>query len=205
MELTDRQKQIIEIVKKQQPISGEKIASILGFARATLRPMSGILQAKPKVGYLINEEHTNSVLVEQIAKQKVEKVMAISVNLTKETSIQDAIIQLFLEDCGSLYVTDNREILGIVSRKDLLKSALGDSDLNAIPVGMVMTKMPNLYTVFSDTLVVDATKLLVTHRVDSLPVLSRPVYEETGKKEVIGKFSKSTASRLLLDIFNKDL
>ncbi|MFZ2506112.1 MAG: HTH domain-containing protein, partial [Trichococcus flocculiformis] len=51
MELTDRQKQIIEIVKKQQPISGEKIASILGFARATLRPdfslltMSGILQA----------------------------------------------------------------------------------------------------------------------------------------------------------------
>ena len=211
MELTDRQKQIIEIVKKQQPISGEKIASILGFARATLRPdfslltMGGILQAKPKVGYLINEEHTNSVLVEQIAKQKVEKVMAISVNLTKETSIQDAIIQLFLEDCGSLYVTDNREILGIVSRKDLLKSALGDSDLNAIPVGMVMTKMPNLYTVFSDTLVVDATKLLVTHRVDSLPVLSRPVYEETGKKEVIGKFSKSTASRLLLDIFNKDL
>ena len=211
MELTDRQKQIIEIVKKQQPISGEKIASILGFARATLRPdfslltMSGSLQAKPKVGYLINEEHTNSVLVEQIAKQKVEKVMAISVNLTKETSIQDAIIQLFLEDCGSLYVTDNREILGIVSRKDLLKSALGDSDLNAIPVGMVMTKMPNLYTVFSDTLVVDATKLLVTHRVDSLPVLSRPVYEETGKKEVIGKFSKSTASRLLLDIFNKDL
>jgi CBS-domain-containing membrane protein len=87
--------------------------------------MSGILQAKPKVGYLINEEHTNSVLVEQIAKQKVEKVMAISVNLTKETSIQDAIIQLFLEDCGSLYVTDNREILGIVSRKDLLKSASG--------------------------------------------------------------------------------
>ncbi|PTQ85194.1 CBS domain protein [Trichococcus patagoniensis] len=211
MELTDRQKQIIEIVKKQQPISGEKIAFILGFARATLRPdfslltMSGILLAKPKVGYLINEEHTNSVLVEQIAKQKVEKVMAISVNLTKETSIQDAIIQLFLEDCGSLYVTDNREILGIVSRKDLLKSALGDSDLNAIPVGMVMTKMPNLYTVFSDTFVVDATKLLVTHRVDSLPVLSRSVYEETGKKEVIGKFSKSTASRLLLDIFNKDL
>ena len=38
MELTDRQKQIIEIVKKQQPISGEKIASLLGFARATLRP-----------------------------------------------------------------------------------------------------------------------------------------------------------------------
>lgn len=84
------------------------------------------------------------MLVEQIAKQKVEKVMAISVNLTKETSIQDAIIQLFLEDCGSLYVTDNREILGIVSCKDLLKSALGDSDLNAIPVGMVMTKMQNL-------------------------------------------------------------
>ena len=103
MELTDRQKQIIEIVKKQQPISGEKIASILGFARATLRPdfsmltIGGILQAKPKVGYLTNKEHTNVVLVEQIAKKKVEKVKAISVNLTKEASIQDTIMQLILE------------------------------------------------------------------------------------------------------------
>lgn len=211
MELSERQKQIIEIVKKQQPISGEKIASLLGFARATLRPdftlltMSGILLAKPKVGYLINEEHSNSFFVDQIAKQKVEKVMGISVNLTKETSIQDAIIQLFLEDCGSLYVTDNLEILGIVSRKDLLKSALGETDLTKIPVGMVMSKMPNLYTVFSDTTVLDAAKLLVTHSVDSLPVISRKTYEENGKKEVIGKFSKSTATRLLLDIFNKDI
>ncbi|HHW28692.1 MAG TPA: HTH domain-containing protein, partial [Syntrophomonadaceae bacterium] len=38
MELTPRQEQIIEIVKKNTPITGEKIAELLNVRRATLRP-----------------------------------------------------------------------------------------------------------------------------------------------------------------------
>lgn len=76
MELTDRQNRLSKSsrnssrfpVKRLPPywdLRGRRCA--LDFSLLT---MSGILQAKPKVGYLINEEHTNSVLVEQIAKQK---------------------------------------------------------------------------------------------------------------------------------------
>ncbi|MCG6528122.1 helix-turn-helix domain-containing protein, partial [Vibrio parahaemolyticus] len=57
LELTKRQLKIIEIVKDNQPISGETIAKKLGFSRATLRndlsilTMTGLLDARPKVGY----------------------------------------------------------------------------------------------------------------------------------------------------------
>lgn len=57
MKLTTRQTEIINIVKAEQPISGEKIAQTLGLSRATLRndlsilTMTGLLDAKPKVGY----------------------------------------------------------------------------------------------------------------------------------------------------------
>jgi len=210
LEFSQRQKEIITIVKAEQPITAEKIAEIVGYSKATLRPdfslltMSGILTAKPKVGYLINEEFSDSLVVDQIARQKIEHVMAVAVNIPKELSIQDAIIQLFLEDCGSLYIVEDRVLVGIVSRKDLLKGALGDADLSKVPVGTLMSKMPNIYTIFDDTSVLEATRSLVLHAVDSLPVLSREIYDSEGKKVVVGKFSKSTATRQLLDILKKE-
>ena len=57
IELNERQEKILAIVKKEGPITGEKIASLLNVTRATLRPdlavltMSGFLEAKPRVGY----------------------------------------------------------------------------------------------------------------------------------------------------------
>jgi len=57
LELTRRQETILEIVKKSGPITGEQIAEKLSLTRATLRPdlailtMSGLLEARPRVGY----------------------------------------------------------------------------------------------------------------------------------------------------------
>ncbi|MDE9438310.1 helix-turn-helix domain-containing protein [Staphylococcus xylosus] len=57
IELSKRQQQIVEIVKNNGPITGEHIAERLSLTRATLRPdlailtMSGILEARPRVGY----------------------------------------------------------------------------------------------------------------------------------------------------------
>ena len=53
MNLSQRQEKIIEIVKRDQPLSGEKIADHLGISHATLRTdlsfltMAGILEASP--------------------------------------------------------------------------------------------------------------------------------------------------------------
>ena len=57
MGLTARQKQIAEIVRAEGPITGQRIADQLHVTRAALRSdlailiMSGIIDARPKVGY----------------------------------------------------------------------------------------------------------------------------------------------------------
>ena len=77
--LTDRQEQIIKIVKEQGPIKGEEIADKLGYVRATLRPdltvrtKSGVLEARPRVGYFYNAKGINSRVFEEINKIKVKE------------------------------------------------------------------------------------------------------------------------------------
>ena len=62
MEWTERQQRIVEIVKASGSITGEKIAAMLNLTRATLRPdltiltMSGVLVARPRVGYSYRED-----------------------------------------------------------------------------------------------------------------------------------------------------
>ena len=57
LKLSERQKKIVEIVKIQQPVSGERISELLDISRATLRSdlsfltLVGILKATPKIGY----------------------------------------------------------------------------------------------------------------------------------------------------------
>ena len=59
IELTNRQKKIIEIVKKYQPITSENIAEKLNMTRAALRPdltiltMTGFLEARPRLDIFI--------------------------------------------------------------------------------------------------------------------------------------------------------
>lgn len=72
MKLTARQEEIIKIVKKEQPISGDKIAASLGLTKPTLRSdlavltMTGILDAKPKVGYFFSGSRVEPLLFETV-------------------------------------------------------------------------------------------------------------------------------------------
>ena len=58
IKLNQRQLKIIDIVKENEPITSESIAASLNVTRATLRSdlailtMTGILDARPKVGYV---------------------------------------------------------------------------------------------------------------------------------------------------------
>ena len=58
MKLSERQEEIVRIVKRGQPVTSESIAEKLGVTRAALRAdlailtMIGILDARPKVGYV---------------------------------------------------------------------------------------------------------------------------------------------------------
>lgn len=205
MKFTERQKHIIDIVKSNEPISGDNIAEQLGLTKSTLRSdlailtMTGILDARPKVGYIYSGLGFEPLIQEQLSAKTVQDIMILPVIIGQETTVHDAITDLFMYDVGSLYVVDNetKELLGLVSRKDLLRSMMtgGHSET---AIGIVMTRMPNIVTTYPEMTALNAAKLISRHQIDSLPVV-----KEKGSKEVIGKISKTTLVNLLIELGDK--
>ncbi|MGB6178414.1 CBS domain-containing protein [Carnobacterium sp.] len=210
MDLSERQKEIIEIVKENEPISGEKIASLIGFSRSTLRSdlslltLSELLIAKPKVGYFYNAHRVEPFIIKDLKETQVENVMSVPVIVHSKTSIQDTIIKMFLEDVGSVYITEQNHLVGLVSRKDLLKTVIGKMNIEEMPVSMAMTRVPNVAYVFSNDSVEAATKKLLEHEVDSLPVIAFDDGKGSKQLKIVGKFSKTLISRLFLNIIKND-
>ncbi len=210
MELTERQARIVEIVKGASPITGEQIAAKLDLTRATLRPdltiltMSGVLEARPRVGYFFRDKRVPSLIAERLRQLRVGDFKSVPVVVRENVSIYDAIVAMFTQNVGSLIVVGaDRVLLGMVSRKDLLKAALGKNDLQQVPVGVIMTRMPNIVMTTLDEPVLEAAKKLVQHQVDSLPVVEGFIDENGDERyEVVGRFTKTNLSKLFLDIAN---
>ncbi|MCC5910354.1 MAG: helix-turn-helix transcriptional regulator [Clostridiaceae bacterium] len=206
IEFTERQKKIIEIVKQNQPITGQEIGNLLNVTRATLRPdlailtMSSVLDARPKVGYFYTGKPHVNLLEKQVGSIKVEDIMSLPVVVTENVSVYDAIVTMFLEDTGTVYVVSNSALVGVVSRKDFLKSTMGGGDINKIPVGMIMSRMPNIITVLPEESILAAANKIVEHEVDSLPVIEKKMVEGKEKIEVIGRISKSNITKLFVEI-----
>lgn len=213
--LTKRQNTILEIVRNDGPITGEQIAERLSLTRATLRPdfailvMSGLLEARPRVGYYYTGKTEYGVIAEGIRKLKVRDVQSVPVVVLENASVYDTIVTMFLEDVGALCVVQPGGILiGMVSRKDLLKIAIGNSDLHKIPIKMVMTRMPNIIITTPEEAVWIAAKKLIDHEIDGLPVV-REVIKETGSLEgnktfeVIGRLTKTNITRLFVEMGEK--
>ena len=192
MKLTKRQKEIVEIVKKDQPVSGEKISELLDVSRATLRSdlsfltLVGILKASPKVGYTYSGSDLETLFFFDTFQKKVEDVMTSPVLVTHDSFIQDAIITLFMYDSDVLYVIDEKkQLLGILSRKDLLRAAL-NANIDVTPVAVCMTRMPHIKTCHKDLNILEAAALLQDFAIDSLPVV-----EEQNEGHIIGTITKS--------------
>lgn len=206
IQFSERQQRIIDIVKEHQPITSEQIASMIGLTRATLRPdlsiltMSGLLDARPKVGYFYTENTMKSHEIREVSSRKVGDVMSVPVIVEESNSIHNTIVTMFLEDVGSIFITDGKHLTGVVSRKDLLKNALGGSDINKIPVSMAMTRMPNIIYSKADETVVEATRKIIDHEIDSIPIVISEIEGNIEKLEVIGRFSKTNIARLFMEI-----
>ncbi|WP_170119506.1 helix-turn-helix transcriptional regulator [Tumebacillus permanentifrigoris] len=206
IELSKRQQQILAIVREEGPITGEHIADQLGLTRATLRPdlailtMAGFLEARPRVGYFYAGKKTGQIFGDQFRKMLVREYKAVPIVVTENTSVYDAIVMMFMEDVGSIFVVRDKGLLtGVVSRKDLLKVAIGNQDTREVPVSLAMTRMPNIVTVTGDDSVYDAAKKLIDFQIDSCPVV-RPL-DETGRNfEVIGRFTKTTIAKVFVEL-----
>jgi len=208
IQLSNRQEQIIEIVRRKQPVTSNDIANELKLTRATLRPdlailtMTGILDARPKVGYLLTGRTPDDFLSDSISSIQVKSIMSLPVVIDEDRSIYDAIVYIFTEDVGSVFITSAEKLTGVVSRKDLIRASLGGLDLQSTPVGMIMTRMPNLVmTEPADTAISAAIKL-IEHEIDSLPVVERI---DDGKKNyrVVGRLTKTNITRLFVELGTK--
>ncbi len=203
IELSKRQQTIVEIVKLHGPITGERIAELVSLTRATLRPdlalltMAGFLEARPRVGYFYSGKQNTDLLSETVRHLPLRDYKSVPVVVSDSVSVYDAIVTMFMEDVGTLAVVRNALLQGIVSRKDLLKVAIGGGDVRQIPVNVAMTRMPHVITVSQDSTLYEAALLLVHHEVDSLPVVTERL---EGGLEVIGRVSKTTIVRAFVEL-----
>lgn len=185
------------------------IAEKLNLSRAALRPdlailtMTGILEARQRVGYFYSGKTIENFFAEHIKKIKVKDVKGVPIIIKENTSIYDAIVTIFLEDVGTLFVNDDDGYLaGIVSRKDLLKIAIGNVELQKIPVGIIMTRMPNIITIDAEDTVHHAAEKIVEHEVDALPVVVsiKDEGEKGVKYKVIGKITKTNITKIFVEL-----
>ncbi len=203
MELSERQEKIIQIVKVDGPITGEKIAAQLNLTRATLRPdlailtMSGFLDARPRVGYFFTGKTGSELLSEKIRKFKIQDYHSVPIVIKEDASVYDAISTMFLEDVGTLFVVDIKACLtGVVSRKDLLRASIGNQDLTSVPVHIIMTRMPNITVCRREDLLIDAASKLIDKQIDGLPV----VKDTENGLEVVGRITKTTMTKVLVEL-----
>ncbi|AWZ48781.1 transcriptional regulator [Clostridiaceae bacterium 14S0207] len=207
IKLTARQEEIIRLVKENQPITSEKIASNLSVTRAALRPdlailtMTGILEARPKVGYIYSKKPSYSIIHDYLKEIKIKEIMSASVLVQEECSVYDGIVQLFLNDVGTLFIENDVEgLVGAVSRKDFLKIAMGGSDIHKVPIGIIMTRMPNIIYISEEDSVYDAAKKIIVHEVDSLPVVRTVEKDNKTFNKVVGKVSKTNITKFLINL-----
>ena len=76
-------------------------------------------------------------------------------------------------------------MVGVVSRKDLLRSLLNQGD-QTLPVAIIMTRMPNIVRVTPEQTILEAADLLIKSQVDSLPVVVA-----ADSHQVVGKLTKT--------------
>lgn len=160
------------------------------------------IDAKPKVGYSPGSRSLKRPGAgTSLQDTPVKAIQSMPIVIRETTTIQDAVVTLFLQDVGTLFVNDDEgRLAGVASRKDFLKVTLGNPAAATMPVSLVMTRQPKVITAHPDDSVLDAAHKMIVHEVDSLPV-AVPADGEGGggKLNVIGRLTKTAIIKLILD------
>nr|WP_272893625.1 helix-turn-helix transcriptional regulator [Heyndrickxia oleronia] len=208
--MNNRQETILQIVKDNGPITGEHIAEKLNLTRATLRPdlailtMAGYLDARPRVGYFYTGKSSTQLLTDSLKKIVVKDYQSMPVVVNENISVYDAIVTVFLEDVGTLFVVDDKLLLvGVLSRKDLLRASIGKQELSSLPVNIIMTRMPNITVCKKDDLLIDVAKKLIEKQIDSVPVVKES--SEGNGFEVIGRITKTNITKAFVSLADENL
>lgn len=205
IELSERQQTILRIVEEKGPITGQEIASELNLSRAALRPdltilsMAGLLDARPRVGYYATGRNPSDIFAGLLAEILIGNEQSRPIVIRETASVYDAVVMMFMEDVGSIIVVSEGDYIeGIISRKDLLKAAIGPKNLSELPVKVVMTRMPNIIMATAQESVLRGAQRLIEHQIDTLPVVEPEYVDGQERFRVIGRFTKSNITQIFV-------
>ena len=205
VKLSKRQEQIAQIVREEGPVTGSAIAEHLEVTRSALRSdlsvltMLGVLDARPNVGYYYVGLSKETQTAERLKSFLVSDVLSQAVVVNGDTSLYDTIVTLFTEDVGTILVCDGSYLVGVVSRKDLLRASMGQTDSHTMPISMIMTPVSKVIAVEPTDTLVEAAQKMIDYEVDCLPVVAR---EDVGNKKrlpVVGRVSNTTVAKVFLE------
>ncbi len=207
MDFTKRQTRIINMLKQTSPLTSEKIAGNLELSVSTIRPdlrfltSVEILNARPKVGYEFKGNQLLNFDYDHIYQTPISEILLPTTEIKASDTLQVAVGKLFLKDVGSLYVVNEKgDLVGLISRKDLLRASLNNSNVQSMMASIIMTRMPNIITATPDMSVIEAGKLLLLHKVVSLPVV-----EKQSSRHAIGKITKNRIFQHFIEIGMKTI
>lgn len=163
--------------------------------------MSKLISAKPKVGYYFTGQDIKKLNAMEFDTLLISETHSLPIVISENSSVYEAFVTLFKEDVGTIFVVSEGDILeGAVSRKDLLKAAMGGKNNNALPVSIIMTRMPNIILTTPEESVLVAAQKLLHHQVDALPVVKTVKDGGKIKYKVVGRFTKTNITRLFVQL-----
>lgn len=202
MRLTDFQREIVELIRTHGRMELEEILEEMEVTKSeiasdlALLTSLEILGVRDDYGYFYQGTKNYILFADLLKAYPVENIMSMPVIIEETVSIYDAIVTLFLENVGSIYITSNGVLVGVVSRKDLLRSAIGTCDLFNTPVTVPMTRMPNIKIVKPETSIFECSKIIVDSQIDGVPVVE-PLDDE-GKYKVVGRVTKTNITNFFV-------
>ena len=205
VKLSKRQEQIAQIVREEGPVTGSAIAEHLEVTRSALRSdlsvltMLGVLDARPNVGYYYVGLSKETQTAERLKSFLVSDVLSQAVVVNGDTSLYDTIVTLFTEDVGTILVCDGSYLVGVVSRKDLLRASMGQTDSHTMPISMIMTPVSKVIAVEPTDTSVEAAQKMIDYEVDCLPVVVREDIGNKKRLKVVGRVSKTTVAKVFLE------
>ncbi|OLS03365.1 helix-turn-helix transcriptional regulator [Tissierella creatinophila] len=203
IQFSKRQEKIIDIVKKNEPITSEDIGSKLNLSRGTLRTdlalltMIEVLDAKPRVGYFYVGRTNFNDIYTKLENILVQEIYSVPIVLADTTLVYDVVVTMFVEDVGSIFLSNDGELSGVVSRKDIIKFLMGGKDLYTVPISIIMTRMPHIVYTTPDKSALSAAKKLIDNEIDSIPVVE---IKKEKALHVIGRITKTNITRLFVEL-----
>ena len=156
--------------------------------------MSGFIEARPRVGYYYSGKSKNKLVSDHLRQYIIKDHMSLPVIVKEDMTIYDAI-------CTTLFITNQKdELIGVSSRKDLLRASMIGQDIHTMPISVIMSRMPNIVYLEEEDLVIYAASQMIDKEIDSIPVVRK---KENSKYKVVGRISKTTITKLFVSLFKE--